>query len=140
MAEAVIFVGLPGAGKTTYYRANLAKTHVLVSGDVHGSVKDQMAVLKTCIQDGLSFAADNTNVTRAARAPFIRAAKDAGYDILCCYFDIPVRTAIGRNNHRRDKKAIPVPAILRSAKNLEPPALEEGFEEIRVIRAVDGIP
>ena len=42
-------------------------------------------------------------------------------------------TAIGRNNHRKDKKAIPVPAILRSAKQLEPPVAEEGFDEIVTI-------
>jgi len=45
-----------------------------------------------------------------------------------------VRTAIGRNNHRQDKKAIPVPAILRAAKQFQSPTEEEGFDEIRVIR------
>jgi predicted kinase len=93
-----------------------------------------MALLDACIQNALSFAVDNTNVTRAARAPLIRKAMDAGYRMVCCFFDTPVRTAIGRNNHREDKKAIPVPAILKIAKQLQPPAMEEGFDELRVIR------
>jgi predicted kinase len=134
VAEAVILVGVPGAGKTTYYRAHLAETHTVISGDIQGAVRNQMALLDACIQSALSFAVDNTNVTRAARAPLIRKAKDAGYRMVCCFFDTPVRTAIGRNNHRGDKKAIPVPAILKSAKQLQPPAMEEGFDELRVIR------
>jgi len=135
MAEAVILVGLPGAGKTTYYQTHFAKTHTLVSGDVQGSTKNQMSVLDACIQNALSFAVDNTNVTRAARAPLIRRAQNAGYRVVCYFFDTPVRSAIGRNNHREDKKPIPVPAILKSAKHLQPPAIEEGFDELIVIRA-----
>lgn len=99
-----------------------------------------MALLDACIRDGRSFAVDNTNVTRAARSPFIRRAKEAGYRVIGCYFDVPVRTAIWRNSHRADKQPIPVPGILRSAKNLEPPAEDEGFDEIRVIRVTQNEP
>jgi predicted kinase len=94
-----------------------------------------MSVLDACIQNALSLAVDNTNVTRAARAPFIRRAQNAGYRVACYFFDTPVRSAIGRNNHRKDKKPIPVPAILKSAKQLQPPAIEEGFDELVLIRA-----
>jgi predicted kinase len=89
--------------------------------------------MRDCFRSGRSFVVDNTNATRAARAAYIREAKAAGFTVLCCYFDVPVRTAIGRNNHRKDKKAIPVPAILRMAKQLEPPSVDEGFDAIRVI-------
>ncbi|MCU1336523.1 MAG: hypothetical protein JWO19_2104 [Bryobacterales bacterium] len=129
----MILVGLQGAGKTTFYRTNLLDTHILVSGDVQGSPQRQAAVLRECIEAGRSFAVDNTNLTRAARSAYIRPAKEAGYRVVCCYLETTVRTAIGRNNHRKDKKAIPVPAILRGAKTLQPPSIDEGFDEIRVI-------
>jgi predicted kinase len=77
---------------------------------------------------------DNTNTTRAVRGPFIDKAKRAGYRMVCCFFDVPVRAAIRRNNHREDKRPIPVPAILRGAKQLEAPLLDEGFDEIRMMR------
>jgi predicted kinase len=134
MAEAVILVGLQGAGKTTYYRKTLADTHVLVSGDIQGTPRRQDEVLHECIRDGQSFAIDNTNITREVRAPYIRMAKAAGYRILCCYLDTPMRVALGRNHHRDDKKAIPAPAILRAAKQLQPPGVDEGFDEISIIR------
>ena len=133
MAEAVILVGVQGAGKTTYYKANLAATHAHVSRDVQGSARMEAAVLSDCLARGLSFAVDNTNVTRAARRPYVHRAKQAGYRVVCCFFNTPTRTAIGRNNYRQDKPKIPAPAILRAAKQLEPPVMEEGFDEIRVI-------
>jgi hypothetical protein len=55
--------------------------------------------------------------------------------VLCYFFDTPLRTAIGRNNHRKDKKPIPVPGILRTAKRLEPPSIDEGADQIRTITA-----
>ena len=92
-----------------------------------------MAFIRECLRSGRSFVVDNTNATRAVRAPYISEAKTAGFDVLCYFFDTPVRTAIGRNNHRKDKKPIPVPAILRGAKRLEPPARAEGIDDIRTI-------
>lgn len=134
MPEAVIFTGLQGSGKTTHYQEHFSATHVHVSLDVQGTAERQRAVLQEAFAAGKSLVVDNTNATRAARASFIAQSKVAGYRVVGCFFDVPVRTAIGRNNHRKDKKAIPVPAILRSAKQLQPPSEEEGFDEIRVIR------
>lgn len=134
MAEAVIFVGLQGSGKTTYFLKHFAATHTHVSRDLQQTAEREMELVRECLRAGRSFVVDNTNATRTARAAYIREAKAAGFRVICCFFDMPVRTAIGRNNHRKDKKPIPVPAILRTAKLLEPPSLEEGFAEIRAIR------
>jgi len=133
MAEAVIFVGLQGSGKTTYFTNHLAATHAHVSRDVQQTSERETALIRECLRAGRSFVIDDTNATRAVRAPYIREAKAAGFEVRCYFFDVPVRTAIGRNNHRKDKKPIPVPAILRTAKYLEAPALQEGFDEIRTV-------
>jgi predicted kinase len=133
MAEAVIFVGLQGAGKTTLYHVKFAATHAHVSRDVQKTASAEMAIMKECLRTGRSFVVDDTNPTRAARVPFVAAAREAGFRVIAYFFDVPARTAIGRNNHRKDKKAIPVPAIIRTAKHLEQPLEDEGFDEIRVI-------
>jgi predicted kinase len=135
MAEAVIFIGLQGSGKTTYFTNHFATTHAHVSRDVQETAEREGALIRECLQAKRSFVLDNTNATRAVRAPYIRDAKSAGFRVLSYFFDTPVRTAIGRNNHRKDKKPIPVPAMLRIAKRLEPPFLEEGIDEIRIITA-----
>ena len=138
MAEAVIFVGLQGSGKTTYFETHFANTHEHISRDIQKTADREGALVRECLRLGRSFVVDNTNGTRAVRAPYIREAKAAGFQVLSYFFDTPVRTAIGRNNHRKDKKPIPVPAILRAAKHLEPPSLDEGIDEIRVIEAASG--
>lgn len=134
MAEAVIFVGLPGSGKTTYFEKYFAATHTHVSRDVQRTAEQEAALLRECLRSGRSFVVDNTNTMHATRAPYIQQAKAAGFRVRAYFFDTPTRTAIGRNNHRKDKKPIPVPAILRAAKQLEPPSLEEGFDEVRIIK------
>lgn len=133
MAECVIFVGLQGSGKTTYYRDHFAATHAHISRDVQGTPEREAALLGECLESARSFVVDNTNATRAVRAVYIRKAKAAGFRVRAFFFDTPVRTAIGRNNHRKDKKPIPVPAILRAAKHLEPPTREEGLDEIQIV-------
>lgn len=134
MAEAVILVGLQGAGKTSYFEKYLAGTHTHISRDVQKSSERELALFRECLAAGVSFVVDDTNATRAARAKLVREAKAAGYVVNACFFDTPVRTAIGRNNHRKDKKPIPVPAILRAAKTLQPPTLEEGFDQVTTIK------
>lgn len=135
MAEAIIFIGLQGSGKTTYFMSHFAATHVHISRDIQQNPDREIAFIRECLSSGRSFVVDNTNATRAARAQYIREAKAAGFTVLCYFFDTPLRTAIGRNNHRKDKKPIPVPAILRTAKRLEPPSMEEGADQIRTITA-----
>jgi predicted kinase len=135
MAEAIIFIGLQGSGKTTYFTNHFSATHEHVSRDIQRTAEQEAAVIRECLRSGRSFVVDNTNATRAARAPYIREAKAAGFRVLSYFFDTPVRTAIGRNNHRKDKKPVPVPAILRTAKRLESPSFEEGIDEFWTITA-----
>lgn len=136
MAEAIIFVGLQGAGKTTYFAEHFAASHEHISRDVAGTAAREAMLIQECLRLQRSFVIDNTNSTRTIREPLITKAKAAGFRVLCYFFDIPLRTAIGRNNHRKDKKPVPVPAILRTAKLLERPALEEGIDEIQTVPAV----
>lgn len=138
MAEAVIFVGLQGSGKTTYFSKHFAGTHAHISRDVQKTAEQEAALIDECLHSARSFVLDNTNSTKLVRARYIRQAKAAGFRVVGYFFDTPVRTAIGRNNHRKDKKPIPVPAILRSAKHLQAPALDEGFDEIHVVKPEQG--
>ncbi len=135
MAEAIIFIGLQGAGKTTYYNAHFANTHQHINRDLLGTAERETALIAACLRSQRSFVLDNTNATRAARSALIRLAKTSGFVVHGLFFEVPVRTAIGRNNHRKDKKPVPVPAILRTAKSLEPPLLEEGFDDLRTVTA-----
>lgn len=140
MAEAVILIGLQGSGKTTYYDRHFAETHVHICRDVQKTQEREKALIYECIERGRSFVLDNTNATRQVRAPYIHDAKAAGFRVIAYFFDTPVRTAIGRNNYRKDKKPIPVPAILRAAKGLQAPSLDEGIDHVHVVKPEDDKP
>ena len=141
--DVVIFVGVPAAGKTTFYRQRFAATHVHVSKDLwpKGADKDarQARELRAALASGRSVVIDNTNPTVADRAVVIAAARDTGARVIGYYFAAEPREAIGRNRGREGKARVPKVAIFTAAKRMAVPARSEGFDELyRVIVAPQG--
>lgn len=135
--ELIIFVGIPAAGKSTYYRQHLAETHVHVSKDLMPNTRDrdvkQTALITQALAAGRSVAVDNTNPTPAVRAPLIALGKQHGARVIACYFETTVKTAVTRNRGREGKARVPDVAIFTTAKKMVPPTFAEGFDEVRVV-------
>jgi hypothetical protein len=66
--EAIIFVGIQGSGKTTFYRERFLDRHVRISLDLLKTRNRESAALKTCLETGQPFVIDNTNPRAADRA------------------------------------------------------------------------
>lgn len=126
--ETAILIGIPGAGKTTYYVQQMLQTHVRLSLDMLRTGERQDALMRACLAAKQSFAIDNTNLTAADRAPYIAAAKSAGFAVSAYYFPPNVRRSIALNNKRTVK--VPVYGILRAYKRVEPPTADEGFDAL----------
>lgn len=134
--EVVILVGIQASGKTTFYQQRLFETHVRLSLDMLRT-RHRLAILfDACLRAQQDVVIDNTNPTRAERAPYIAAAKAARARVVGYYFDTDVRDAITRNRLREGKRAIPVPGIYGTRKRLEAPTLDEGFDELYRVRIV----
>ena len=137
MLELVILVGLPGSGKSTYYRARFAATHVHVSKDLMPNNRNRDARQRLLIEEALaagqSVVVDNTNPSIDARAPLIAIGRRFGARVIGCYFEIDVRAALMRNRDREGRARVPDVAIFTTKKKLQPPTLEEGFDEVHVI-------
>lgn len=135
-------MGLPAAGKSTFYRERFAATHRLISKDLLPNVRDkarrQAELIAAALADGASFVVDNTNATRAERAPIIAQAKAAGARVIGYFLEITTREALGRNRAREGKARVPDVAIFTVAKKLEPPSSDEGFDA--VVRVACGPP
>jgi len=135
--ELVIFVGLPGAGKSTYYAAHFAQTHMQVSKDLMPNARrrddKQTLAIGKALEEGKNVVIDNTNPSSDIRAPLIALGKRHNARIIACYFECSVRAAIVRNRQRQGKGRVPDVAIFTTQKKLQPPVPEEGFDEVRVI-------
>lgn len=138
--ELIIFVGLQAAGKSTYYRAHLAATHVHVSKDLMKNARNreerQRQLVEQALQAGRSVAVDNTNPTPASRAPLIEIGRRHGARVVAYFFESAVRDAVARNRLREGNARVPDVAIFTTAKKLLRPTHEEGFDEVRVIAAL----
>jgi len=135
--ELIVFAGLPGVGKTTYFRAHFAATHVHVSKDLMPNARRrddrQFRDVEAALAAGKSVVVDNTNPTPEARKPLIELGRRHGARIVALYFDVDVRTAIMRNRMREGKERVPDVAIFATKKKLVPPSIGEGFDLVQVI-------
>ncbi|HEX2195788.1 MAG TPA: ATP-binding protein, partial [Actinomycetota bacterium] len=68
----------------------------------------------------------------AERKAYVEPALAAGFRVVCYFFDVSTREAVGRNRHRA--RQVPVFGVLGTYKRIEPPALEEGFAQIFRVR------
>ena len=140
--ECLILVGLPGSGKTTLYRRRFESTHEHISKDLWPNARSkqprQDAQLRAALSAGRSVAVDNTNVTRAERAAIIATARELGARVVGYYLQSTTREAVARNEQRVGREKVPKVAIFARARQLAPPALDEGFDELHVLRAADG--
>jgi predicted kinase len=136
--DLVILIGLPGAGKSTFYRQHFAATHLLVSKDLLRSGGRQTAAIEAALGRGESVVIDNTNPSRADRAALVAQARRFGARVVG-YFFVPDLPGCRRRNAGRTGKArVPDVALYVTARRLEPPAHEEGFDELYDVRLEEG--
>ncbi|UBV45357.1 AAA family ATPase (plasmid) [Deinococcus taeanensis] len=132
--ELVVFVGLPGSGKTTFYRARFAEAHAHVSKDLfpnnRNKARRQQQLLQDALQAGRNVVPDNTNPTVGDRAGAIAFAQAYGALVTGYVFALDVPASIERNAGREGKARVPDVAIYAIAKRWQPPTLEEGFDRL----------
>jgi predicted kinase len=132
--ECIILIGLPGAGKTTFYQERLAATHLHVSKDLWPNATQRSArqqkLIAQSLSAGKSVVIDNTNSAKSDRAPLIKVAHAQGARAIGYFFDITTRTAVARNANRTGRGKVPNVAIFTTAKRLQRPSRGEGFDEL----------
>jgi len=131
--EAVVFVGVQGSGKTTFYKERFFETHVRVSRDMLRTSRRQELLITACLAAGQPFVVDDTNATRSRRAGHVAAAKAAGFRVVGYYFRTSLGDAIRRNRERPPERVVPAAGVGGTYKRLEPPDWPEGFDELRVV-------
>src|ERR1700730_13259928 len=131
--EAIIFVGIQGAGKSTFFHDRFFDTHVRINLDMLRTRRREELLLAACLQARQPSVIDNTNPLPIDRRRYIEPARAAGFRTVAYFFKTSLRDAMQRNNLRAGKQKVPVPAVCRAFKRLLAPSREEGFDDIFVV-------
>lgn len=134
--ECVVFAGLQGAGKSSFYIERFFNSHVRVSLDQLRTRNRERRLFDVCLETSQRCVVDNTNPTRCDREPYIRKAHRAGYRIAGYYFSSRLADCLLRNSQR--ESSVPEVAILSTAKKLERPSSDEGFDELWYVEIENG--
>ncbi|MGE5691817.1 MAG: aldo/keto reductase [Pseudomonadota bacterium] len=150
-AEAVIVMGIPGAGKSRIAEAYVARGYRRLNRDERaGSLRQLAEALDEALAGGeRRVVLDNTYATRAARNDVVEAAARHGVRTRCVWLDTPLAQAQVNVVERLLDRfgALPMPEELRGAaarepgvllptsqmrvlRELEPPGEDEGFAAV----------
>jgi predicted kinase len=132
--EAVIFVGVQGSGKTSFYRQKFEDTHKRISLDALRTRPREKAMFEQCLLAKESFVVDNTNPLPSDRARYISPAHQAGFRVVAYFFETELRDAIRRNHQRAGKEKVPAAAIVATFRKLQRPSPAEGFDAIYTVK------
>lgn len=135
--ELILFIGLQGAGKSTFYRERFVGTHAHVSKDNFPNNKNkerrQRQLIEAAFAQGQSVVVDNTNLTRESRAPLIQLAHANFVPVLAYYFNEDFHACFERNQKRQGKARVPDVGLFVSRTKLQPPDWDESFDKIWIV-------
>lgn len=141
----VLTIGLPGSGKTSWFRRRAITPlssdllRVMLFDDI-GEQRYQDLVFSTLryLLRARMIArmpwnyVDATNLSPRERRGWIKMAQEFGYEVQAVFFDVPVEVCVERNTRRG--RMVPDDVMQRMAQKLRPPTFDEGFSKITVVR------
>ncbi|OLT13445.1 kinase [Actinomadura sp. CNU-125] len=138
MSEVAVFVGLQASGKTTFYRARLAATHVHVSKDLFPKARRkqarQLRLVAEALEAGRDVAVDNTNPSPDEWAPLVEVARRFGARTVAYWFPPDVALSMRRNALRPPEMRVPDVGVYATLKRLRRPGPGDGFDELWTVR------
>lgn len=147
-----MMVGLPGSGKSTYahYIITEKGKPIIHSSDdlreeLYGDSNNQdnnvdlfqelHKRIKEDLRNGKDVIYDATNISKKRRRAFLSELKNISCIRICVLIMTPFDKCVEFNSKR--DRVVPVDVIERMIKNWNPPALNEGFDNIIVITNAD---
>jgi aryl-alcohol dehydrogenase-like predicted oxidoreductase len=152
-AEAVLVMGIPGAGKTRVAEEYVARGYLRLNRDERGgSLREIAGALDKALSSGVRrVVLDNTYLTRASRSYVIEATSRHGVAARCIWLDTPLAQAqVNLVERLLDRfGSLPTPEELRTLarepgvhaptsqmralRELEPPSNDEGLAAVEQV-------
>lgn len=131
--EVVLLIGIEASGKSTFCREHFFDTHVRLHPRLLVTRERERVLLEACLEAGLPFVVDDTNVTRAERAYYIELARARGWRIVGYFFRSRLHDALERNHRRRPPLQVDDERIRATSARMELPKLAEGFDALHFV-------
>jgi predicted kinase len=141
----VLTIGLPGSGKTSWFRrrAITPLSSDLLRMMLFDDIAEQryqdlvFSTLRYLLRARMIARmpwnyVDATNLSPRERRGWIKMAQEFGYEVHAVFFDVPVEVCQERNTRRG--RMVPDDVMQRMAQKLRPPTFDEGFSKITVVR------
>lgn len=141
----VLAIGLPGSGKTTWFkrRGVTPLSSDMLRSILFDDITEQryqglvFSTLRSLLRARLIARmpwnyVDATNLAPNERRQWIKMAKSFGYEVHAVFFDVPLEVCLERNR-KRDRQ-VKEELVQRMAAKLKPPTFEEGFGKVTVVR------
>jgi predicted kinase len=141
----VLAIGLPGSGKTTWFRRRgvTPLSSDLLRNILFDDVEEQryqglvFSTLRSLLRARLIARmpwnyVDATNLSIHERRQWIKMAKSFGYEVQAVFFDVPLEVCLERNSKR--DRSVSEEIMRKMGEKLKPPVFEEGFDKITVVR------
>lgn len=128
--EAIVLCGVQGSGKTTLYTERFLATHARVSMDLLRARAREEAFLRVCLDTRQPFVVDNTNPTPTDRRRYVEPARAAGFKVIGYLVEVDAAEALARNAERTGRARVPPSGVVGTARRLQRPTPEEGFDEL----------
>ncbi|MFL5352160.1 AAA family ATPase [Archangium sp.] len=136
--DLVLFIGLQGSGKSSFYRERFAATHVHVSKDLWPNARRREArqrrLISEALAQGRSVVVDNTHPLVEDRAPLIAIGREKGARVVGYVFESDLEACLARNAARVGRARVEDKALHITWRKLRWPSYAEGFDALFHVR------